>query len=278
MPDNRPIGVFDSGVGGLTVLRALQHSLPGESTVYLGDLARCPYGVRDQAEVRAFAVQIGDYLASTGIKLLVIACNTATAAAFNHLRERYAFPVIGVVEPGAREACRISQSGRIGVIATDGTVRSGAYRQALLRQRPEVVVVERSASWLVPLVERGAPARETVATGLQPVMDEMRTEGIDTLILGCTHFPLVQDIFEEEIGPGVTLLDSAATTARAVQHILRESGLQSSRLASHRVLVTGPAQAFRQRVRAMFHALVAVEVVNLDQDEEMLMARFGTDR
>lgn len=263
MADSRPIGVFDSGVGGLTVLRALQDGLPNESTMYLGDLARCPYGTRPQDEVRCFALQIGDLLAGEGIKLLVVACNTATAAAFDLLRERYDFPVIGVVEPGAQEACRLTVKRRIGVVATNGTVASGAYTAAILRRKPDTVVVERPASWLVPILERGPLGRAAVAPELLPLLADLRDHDIDVLILGCTHFPLARDIFESEIGPEITVLDSATTTATEVGRVLRAFGLESRGPAFHRYLVTGPAEAFAERAQAMFRASPVIETVDL---------------
>ncbi len=266
LADNRPIGVFDSGVGGLTVLRELQERLPAESTIYLGDLARCPYGVRPQWQVRHFAEQIADYLAAAGIKVLVIACNTATAAAFHLLRDRYPFPVIGVIDPGARAAVRASPSGRIGVVATEGTVASGAYRDAVLRLRPSAQVVQRSASWLVPLIERGVLARSVVARELNSPLDELRSAGIDTLILGCTHFPLVRDIFELEIGPGVTVLDSAVTTVTEVEELLARLDIGASGIGSHRWLVTGSAEAFAERAQAMFRASPDIETIELWSD------------
>lgn len=263
MPDNRPIGVFDSGVGGLTVLRALHETLPGESTIYLGDLARCPYGPQPQSVIRAYALQIGDLLAAARIKLLVVACNTATAAAHRDLVDRYSFPVVGVIEPGVRAAAATTRNQRIGVIATDGTVASGRYTESLLFLLPQATVVERSASWLVPLVERGSLARATVERDLQPALAEFRAVGVDTLILGCTHFPLVRDIFEDGIGSGVRLIDSAATTAEAVARVLRERNLGSGTRPVHRLLVTGPAEAFAERAQAMFRTSPIIETVDL---------------
>lgn len=262
MPDNRPIGVFDSGVGGLTVLRALHEYLPHESTIYLGDLARCPYGVRSTHEIREFAVQIGDLLVVEGIKLLVIACNTATAAAFHELYQRYPLPVIGVIAPGAREAVRRSGSRRIGVLATDATAASHAYRDAILFEEPGAVVIERSASWLVPIVERGTLARAAAARDLAPVLAEMRDFGIDTLILGCTHFPLVRDVFEAEVGPDITIVDSVETTAREVASVLSNFDMLGSD-ARHRFLVTGPAEAFAERAQTMFRASPVIEPIDL---------------
>ncbi|HZU13568.1 MAG TPA: glutamate racemase [Chloroflexota bacterium] len=263
MGDLRPIGVFDSGVGGLTVLLELQRVLDREPTVYLGDLARCPYGPRPQAEVRAFAIQVGDYLASLGIKLLVVACNTATAAAYQVLRDRYPFPCVGVVAPGAAAAARATRNGRIGVVATDGTVASGAYRRAILECRPDAVVVEHAASWLVPLIESGPHHDVAIEDRLTAEMTELRRTGIDTLILGCTHFPLVRAIFQRAVGPDVTLLDSAGTTVMEVARLLREFGLEADGVPGHRVLVTGPAGAFGARAETMFRTSPAIETVNL---------------
>jgi glutamate racemase len=265
--DNRPIGVFDSGVGGLTVLRAIQEHLPAESTIYVGDLARCPYGTRPQEEVKGFAIQIADYLAGLDVKMLVVACNTATAAAFDILRARYSFPVIGVVEPGAREALRISRGRRIGVIATIGTVESGAYRAAIGQMDPSATTIERSASWLVPVVERGALGRASIEVQLAPTMVEMRDQTVDTLILGCTHFPLVRDIFEAEAGPEIVVLDSAETTASEVARVLACKGIGAQGVQpSHRILVTGPAEAFAERAQAMFRVSPSIEALDLVAD------------
>lgn len=266
MPDRRAVGVFDSGVGGLTVLQAIQRALPRESTIYLGDLARCPYGVRPQEEVRRFALQVADMLAHEDIKALVVACNTATAAAYQELAGRYPFPVVGVIAPGAQAGVRLTCNRKIGVVATHGTVASGAYRSAVLSLLPDAHVVERSASWLVPMIERGPLARARVADELAPVLRDMRREGIDVLILGCTHFPIVRDIFEAEIGPGVTVIDSAATTAEEVVRVLRNLDMQAAGPPQHRFLVTGPAEAFAERAQAMFRVSPVIETVDLELD------------
>lgn len=266
VPDNRPIGVFDSGVGGLTVLQAIHDLLPRESTVYLGDLCRCPYGPRPQSQVRQFAGQIAEHLIGQQIKLLVIACNTATAAAFEWLRDTLPVPVVGVIGPGARAAADLTRNGRIGVLATDGTVASGAYGNALRRIDPGLTPVERSASWLVPMIEEGSPARTAVALQLAPTLTEMREQRIDTLILGCTHFPIIRDIFDAEAGPGIAIVDSAVTTAREVKWLLDELDLHAAGEPEHRLLVTGPAEAFAQRARAMFRASPPIETVDLALD------------
>lgn len=265
MSDNRPIGIFDSGVGGLTVLRALQERLPNESTIYLGDLARCPYGPQPQQVVREYAFQIADLLATFDIKLLVIACNTATAAAYEIVAERAPFPVLGVIGPGAREAARVTRNGKIGVVATDGTVASGAYRAAILEQLPRARVEQRSASWLVPLIERGPLARARVESELQPTLDDLLRQKVDTLILGCTHFPLIRDVFEAGIGKGITVVDSAATTAERTARLLNTFQLEAAGEPEHRLLVTGPAEAFAERAQTMFRASPIIETVDLEE-------------
>ncbi len=262
MSDNRPIGIFDSGVGGLTILQALRDALPGESTIYLGDLARCPYGPQPQGQVRQFALQIADLLANLDIKMLVVACNTATAAAYPLLVNRYAFPVLGVINPATHAAVRATRNGRIGVIATDGTVASGAYRNAILAEKPEAIVVERSASWLVPLIERLTLTRSRVASLLTPTLAELKTHQIDTLILGCTHFPLVRDLFATGTGEGIVLLDSTDTTVQTVADTLFRLDMQANAVPFHRLLVTGPAEAFAERAQAMFHTSPVVETID----------------
>jgi glutamate racemase len=239
--------------------------MPSESTIYLGDLARCPYGTRPQAEVRSFCLQIGDRLAREDIKLLVVACNTATAAAFGELRARYEFPVVGVIAPAVDRALQVTARRVIGVVATNGTVASRAYRDEIQRKRPEITVIERSASWLVPIIERGMLARSTVAEGLAPVLAELMDAGIDTLILGCTHFPIVRDIFERGVGPDVTILDSAATTALEVRGLLRELELSSQGAATHRLLATGEVAAFAERAQAMFRSSPLIEAMELEE-------------
>lgn len=261
VPDNRPIGIFDSGVGGLTVLLAMQDSLPNESTIYLGDLARCPYGPRPQTEVRGFAIEVGDLLAEQDIKLLVIACNTATAAAYDELRRRYGFPVVGVIAPGAAEAVRRSENGRIAVVATDGTIASAAYSAAIRECDPAAFVVERPASWLVPLIEYGTESEAEIAQRLVPLCADLRRQEVDTLILGCTHFPLVRALFETEMGSEVTVLDSATTTTREVAHLLSEFGIEGDGFPFHRFLVTGPSEAFAARAQTMFRASPPIETV-----------------
>lgn len=228
-----PIGVFDSGVGGLTVLNALQSVLPHENFIYLGDTARLPYGTKSPETVVRYAVQAADELVARGVKALVVACNTAAAAALAALRERFEdLPVIGVIEPGARAACAASVTGRIAVLATEGTVRGGAYQQAIARLRPDAEVSALACQLFVALAEEGwtegavvdaAAARYLQATFAGNSSGATLTP--DTVVLGCTHFPLLRHAIASAVGPRVQLVDSAATTAAATRELLAGADL-----------------------------------------------------
>jgi len=226
-----PIGVFDSGVGGLTVLRALQSELPGEDFIYLGDTARLPYGTKSAATVIRYSVQAAELLVARGIKALVVACNTASAAALPDLQRRFAaLPVIGVVEPGARAAVAASRSGNIVVLATEGTVRGGAYQRAIAAARPEARVTAVACQLFVALAEEGwidgGVVAGTVARYLDPVWHQLGTVlAPDTLVLGCTHFPVLRGAIARHVGEGVRLVDSAATTAAAAHALLAARAL-----------------------------------------------------
>jgi glutamate racemase len=221
----RPIGVFDSGIGGLTVVRELLHQLPHESLVYFGDTARVPYGNKSPETVRRYSREIAGYLLGQDVKMIVVACNTASAHALEDLQRACAVPVEGVVGPGARAAARHTRTGRIGVIGTAGTMASGAYARAIRAGAPEAYVVERACPLFVPLVEEGwldHPATKLIA---HEYLDPLTDERIDTLVLGCTHYPLLRKVIGAVMGPGVTLVDSAEATAAVVVERLQERGL-----------------------------------------------------
>jgi glutamate racemase len=225
----RPIGVFDSGVGGLTVLRALREALPAESFIYLGDTARLPYGTKSTHTVVRYALQAADVLVAREIKCLVVACNTASAAALHAMRERYdRVPVIGVIEPGARAACAASVSGRMAVLATESTVRGGAYQQAIARIRPDSKVSAIACGVFVALAEEGwidGPVAEQVARRYLEPLRTAPAERVDTVVLGCTHFPVLKSVIAAAAGPGVQIVDSAATTAATVRTALTQHSL-----------------------------------------------------
>jgi glutamate racemase len=223
-----PIGVFDSGVGGLTVLRAMRRQLPNESFVYLGDTARLPYGTKSGDSVLRYSMQAAEFLVAYGIKYLVIACNTASSVAVEELRRLFdPIPVTGVIEPGSAAGCAATRSGHIAVIATEGTVRGGAYQRAIARLRPDSVVATRACSLFVALAEEGwtdGPLVEAIAHRYLDGLFEQDTR-LDTLLLGCTHFPVLTDALRAVIGRAVTIVDSAETTAAAVAADLRDRNL-----------------------------------------------------
>jgi glutamate racemase len=268
---DRPIGVFDSGVGGLTVLREMRRQLPGESMIYLGDEARMPYGPRPADEVIAFTREALRWLGTHDCKLIVLACNTATAVALEVVREESKVPVIGVVRPGAAAAISASARRSIGVLATAGTVRSGAYARALRDLDPLVDVIQQACPDLVPLVEAGKAGSAEAEAAVRGYVQPLLTDGgvvspvVDTLLLGCTHYPLLRTVIERVAGPGVRVVDSAATTALAVREVLQSHhSMRASGTATHRVFATGPIDRFREVARTIFgEDLPAVEQATL---------------
>lgn len=237
------IGIFDSGVGGLTVQRAILEKLPGEDTVYLGDTARVPYGTKSPEVVTQYSLRNARFLMKQDIKLLVVACNTASAVALPALTESLQpIPVLGVVEPGARAAALASKSGRIGVIGTPGTIASGAYQKAIAAARPDAQVTARSCPLFVPLAEEGWTESddEIARAAARRYLAPLKQAGIDTLVLGCTHYPLLRSVIALEL-PGVVLVDSAEAIADDVK---RQLGAGFSREASHRFFVTDTPERF----------------------------------
>jgi len=224
-PSELPIGIFDSGVGGLTVLKALRARMPGEDFLYLGDTARLPYGTKGPDTVSRYAVQAAGHLVERGIKLLVVACNTASAVAMPALTAEFApLPVIGVVEAGAEAAVAASRSGHIAVLATESTVQGGAYERALYARRADARVYSQACSLFVALAEegwiQGPLVKSVVKEYLYPLLREKKRDGLDCLVLGCTHFPLLKDTIAEVAGPDVKLVDSGETVAAAVEKLL----------------------------------------------------------
>ena len=220
-----PIGVFDSGIGGLTVLKEIRYHIPGENLVYFGDTARVPYGIKSAGTVTRFSHEIAAFLSRRGIKMLVVACNTASAAALSSLREALPIPVIGVLMPGAYAATRATRTGRIGVIGTEGTVNSGAYARLIRNIRPDTVVIGRPCPLFVPLVEEGRLTGHITELVAEEYLAPFTSEAIDTLVLGCTHYPLLKQVIAGVMGPDVTLIDSAHETAQEVLRVLDKSGI-----------------------------------------------------
>ncbi len=220
-----PIGVFDSGLGGLTVAHAIMRQLPAESLIYFGDTARVPYGPKSPDTVRRYSHEIAAFLLDQGVKAIVVACNTATAHALPMLKAELDVPVIGVVEPGARAAVRASRSGRIGVIATSGTIKSGAYVRAIKAEGPDAQVTALACPLFVPLVEEGWTDHEATWAVARDYLAPFMHGEVDTLVLGCTHYPLLKPLIGEIVGRGVRLIDSAEETALDTRRMLAEHSL-----------------------------------------------------
>jgi glutamate racemase len=244
--DNRAIGYMDSGVGGLTVVKQALTQLPDEEIIYVGDTARMPYGPRPQAEVRDFTWQITNFLLEQDIKLLVIACNTATAAALPDLQAKLSIPVVGVIQPGI-DAALHSKNPRVGVIATEGTVNSGAYAQGLASGKSDLVVEQLAAPEFVTAVETMDYQSETVAKIVENKLAYFKQHPVDTLIMGCTHFPLIETFIGQAMGPAVTLIDAGAESINVVEKILAEQDLKhalSVATKANRFYTTGSATHF----------------------------------
>jgi glutamate racemase len=252
-----PIGVFDSGIGGLTVLRALLARLPGESFVYLGDTARLPYGTKTASTVERYALQAVDELTRRGVKALVIACNTASSAALPALQAAHpGLPVIGVIEPGAQAAVKATRAGRIAVLATEGTVRGGAYQREILKRMPSALVTAIPATLFVALAEEGWTHGEVAAATARRYLTPLLSDtslAPDVLVLGCTHFPPLAEVIQSEAGSGIRIVDSAVTTAEALADLLAAHGLAASGggQPTRRFLVTDGEERFA-RVGPLF--------------------------
>jgi glutamate racemase len=249
----RPIGVFDSGIGGLTVLRALTAILPAEDFIYLGDTARTPYGIKSSEVIVRYSRENAEFLLAKGIKLLVVACNTSSAVALDAISRDTAVPVIGVIEPGAQAAAKASISGKIGVIGTEATIASGVYSRLLKRLRPEAEIYTRACPLLVPLVEEGWTDNEIAYRAVEHYLAGLKESGIDTLLLGCTHYPMLRGLIRRAIGPKVRVVDSAGATARAVRSALARFKLLRSAHKGERVFfVTEMPERFTRVGRRFF--------------------------
>ena len=245
------IGIFDSGVGGLTVARAILDQLPNESTLYIGDTARGPYGPRPLSEVREFALETMDFLVDQGVKAIVIACNTASAAMLRDARERYSIPVIEVIQPAVRRAVSATRSGRIGVIGTQATIDSKAYLDAFAAA-PQLQITSAACPLFVEFVERGETSGDAITTVAQKYLEPIMNSDVDTLVLGCTHYPLLTGVISYVMGDSVTLVSSAEETAKDLYRTLVENNAlrpQSSSAPTHRFLATGDAKAFETLAR-----------------------------
>lgn len=243
----RPIGLLDSGVGGLTVLKAVKDRLPNESFIYIGDTKRCPYGNRSADEITTYTLELVQFLMDQDVKMIVIACNTATAHALETVRKKVDIPVIGVIEPGSKAAAQTTTKGEIGVLATVGTVDSGFYDRSIMKHNSSVQIKSLPCPEFVEIVEQNKYESEEAERLVQRKLETFKTEKMDTLILGCTHFPLLAPFIQKEMGEAVTLIDSGVFTSYKVEQVLAEQGNETS---SHtngtlKLFTTGVAEQFR---------------------------------
>jgi len=233
MTNNKgPIGIFDSGIGGLTVLKEIITALPDEDTLYLGDTARLPYGTKSEETVIKYSVENTRFLLKYNIKLLVVACNTASAVSLQVLRKQFSIPIIGVIEAGARAASRATKNGKVGIIGTETTVSSGAYTKAIREINSDIDTFGQSCPLFVPLVEEGWIDDDVTFTVAERYLGNLKDKGIDTLVLGCTHYPLLKGVIQKVMGDSVRLIDSAEETASEVKDMLRLLGLSGTELNS----------------------------------------------
>jgi glutamate racemase len=266
--DQRPIGIFDSGVGGLTVLKAIRERLPLEPTIYVADLLHFPYGPRYQEEVRGFALDIVRYLESRDVKLVVIACNTATAAALNQARELFELPIIGVISPGAQAAVEATKNNRIGVISTEGTMRSQEYLHAIKEIDPMIGVYQKACPELVAIVEEGEADSPRAEKVLRRDLADIVQLGADTLVLGCTHYPLLKPAIARVYPGSFELIDSATTTAGKVERHLEHSRLRADGgEPRHEVLVSAVPQRFDTIAAHLFGEAIEAEEVTIWQEQ-----------
>jgi len=242
-----PVGVFDSGIGGLTVVRALRARLPRESIVYFGDTARVPYGTKSAETITRFALQDAEFLAARGVKLVVVACHSASSVALPELVRRVGVPVVGVIDPGARALVAATRSRRVAVIGTRATIASGAYERAIRAADPEVEIVAKPTPLLVPLAEEGWQDGEVAELVVRRYLAGLADEGVDALLLGCTHFPLLADAIGRVLGPGVKLVDSSEETAARAATLLDEQGLlDRAGTPRHRCYLSDLTPSFEQ--------------------------------
>jgi glutamate racemase len=239
------IGVFDSGIGGLTVLHKIIETLPNENTVYLGDTARAPYGTKSVETVRRYSFENAGFLLEKDVKLVIVACNTSTAIALMRLRDGLSIPVVGVIDPGVRGAIKSTRNKKIGVIGTEATIQSGAYTRALKESDPVIEVYSRACPLFVPLVEEGWTDNEVAEMTVKAYLGSLKQSGIDTLILGCTHYPLLKKAIHNFMGNGVRLVDSAEETAKEVESVLKKGALiRKSGKGVHSFFVTDAPDRF----------------------------------
>jgi glutamate racemase len=264
MPE-KPIGIFDSGVGGLTVLKAIKKILPHENLIYFGDTARVPYGNRSPNTIIRYSIENARLLQKFNIKALVVACNTSSSYALEILKREFPFPVIGVVKPGAKAAVNKSKSKRIGIIGTEATIKSGAYRKAILSLDPFATVFEKACPLFVPLIEEGWLSGKVTELVAEKYLQDLMDKDIDTLVLGCTHYPLIKDTIKKLVKDKVTLIDSAMAVAEEVEKKLPHRR-KSENEGVVRILVSDKTERFERIARMIMGEDTLIEEVSIDSE------------
>ena len=265
---NRPIGIFDSGVGGLTLFKSIKNILPNEKLIYLGDTARLPYGTKSPAVVRKFSLQIACFLEKLGIKTLVVACHTASSTALPDLKTKMEIPVVGVIEPAVKKAINTTKNKNIGIIGTKTTIDSRSYQSLIQKANPTISITTIAAPLLVPLVEEGWLNKDATRIILREYVSPLKEAQIDTLILGCTHYPLLKHLFIEELGPLVTLIDTSSETALHLKELLKEKSLLNNSTASpdHCFYVSDDPGKFSKLAQLFLgEKLETVKLITLDE-------------
>lgn len=277
--NHAPVGVFDSGVGGLTVVKEIMEQLPGEGIIYFGDTARVPYGNKSEETVVRYSSQIIKFLLSKGAKTIVIACNTASAVALEKMKQEYDVPIIGVVKPGAKAAAEVTKNGKIGVIGTEATIRSGIYNEFLRKTDPHVTVFGKACPLFVPLAEEGwVGADEITEQVARRYLSDLSKEEIDTLVLGCTHYPLLRSVIQKVMGERVHLVNPAVETARELKylleenHLMNEAGKEGGRIGNglphHEFFVSDRAEKFRKFAASILpNAILRPESIGVEKFE-----------
>ncbi|HHY81795.1 MAG TPA: glutamate racemase [Clostridiales bacterium] len=264
--DNRPIGVFDSGLGGLTVVKELMRELPNENIVYFGDTARIPYGTRSRDIVTKYSIQCIRFLLSKDIKMAVIACNTVSAGSFDALASKFNIPLIGVIRPGAGAAVEATRNGRIGVIGTSGTIRSKAYPNAIKELNPDILVFDEACTLFVPIVEEGWSDTDVARITAESYLQNIKKQNVDTLVLGCTHYPLLENTIAAVMGPDVKLINPAVYTARQVGRILKDENMmcEEGRQTSVSFYVSDIGQSFQKIGSHFLNQVITAECIDIE--------------
>lgn len=267
MNNNKPIGIFDSGLGGLTVVKSVLELMPNEDIIYFGDTAHVPYGTRSREQITEYVMNDVRFLSGFDIKAVVIACNTADSVAKAKVEEKYPLPVFGAVEPAAYEAAAVTENNRIGVIATNATIQSGAYEKAIKRRNPEAYVVSEACPLLVPLVENGRFIKGDIVTEnvLREYLEIMKNEAVDTLVLGCTHYPLLTEIIREQM-PDVNIVSSSEAAAKRLSEMLVKNNMQNEQPqpGSMRIYVSDKAQDFEKHAEMFMGRKITGTVSEVD--------------